>query len=253
MVARRHLMKTMASLPLAAVLADAKLARAQAETLAKATTTAADGRTVDAALALPKQAKAPGLILIHEWWGLNDQIKAVAADLAQEGFAALAIDLYNGEVTSDPVRARQLSGAVKQAEAEATLAAWVSWLRAHPTASGSIGSMGWCLGGAWSLNASVAMPLEATVVYYGRCNLPAALLARLKGPVIGHFGTRDKYINAEMVGAFEAAMKEAGKPYQVHWYEADHAFANPTGNNFQKAEAQLAWSRSLDFLKKNLS
>lgn len=252
MVERRSVVQGLASLPLAAILADARLARAQAETLSKVTTKTADGRVVEAALALPKQARAPGLILIHEWWGLNDQIKAVAADLAREGFAALAIDLYNGEATDDPTRARQLAGSIKAAEAEAALAAWVPWLRAHPTASGAVGSMGWCLGGAWSLNASVATPLEATVIYYGRCNLPAQTLARLKGPVIGHFGTRDKYINGEMVGAFEAAMKEAGKTYQVYWYEADHAFANPTGNNFQKAEAQLAWSRTVDFLKKTL-
>jgi carboxymethylenebutenolidase len=242
----------MASLPLAAILADSRLARAEAETLTKVTTKTKDGREVEAALALPGRAKAPGIILIHEWWGLNDQIKAVAADLAREGFAALAIDLYNGKVTSDATEARQLVGGIKPEEAEATLAAWIPWLRAHPSATGNLGTMGWCMGGAWSLNASIAQPVEATVIYYGRCNLPTAQLAKLKGPVIGHFGTRDKYINAEMVGVFEANMKEAGKPYQVYWYEADHAFANPTGNNFVKAEAQLAWSRTQDFLRKTL-
>ena len=88
----------------------------------------------------------------------------------------------------------------------------------------SIGTVGWCFGGGWSLNASIAAPVDATVIYYGRVTRPEQDLARLRGPVLGHFATQDKWINKKMVGAFEAAMKGAGKSIASHWYQANHAF-----------------------------
>ena len=90
------------------------------------------------------------------------------------------------------------------------------------------------------------------MVYYGRVEKPAADLKSLEGPVLGHFATRDKWINRDMVGKFEAAMKAAGKAYTSHWYEADHAFANPTGARYDAADAKLAWKRTLEFFKAHL-
>ncbi len=87
------------------------------------------------------------MILIHEWWGLNDQIKAVAADFANAGYIALAVDLYNGEVAKDGGAARRLSGGLKAAEANDTLVAWVDWLRAHNSGNGKVGTVGRCFGG----------------------------------------------------------------------------------------------------------
>ena len=126
------------------------------------------------------------------------------------------------------------------------------WLKSHDLYAGKLGTVGWCFGGGWSLNASLAEPADATVVYYGRVGGPAERLRRLKGPVLGHYATNDQWINNQMVSAFEAAMDEAGKSYTSHWYEANHAFANPSSGRYDRADAQLAWKRTLEFFGANL-
>lgn len=252
MIERRTVLKSLASLPLAAVLADPDQARAAAETTSLVKLTTKGGKEVAGALARPTATPAPIVLLVHEWWGLNDQIKAVAAELAKLGYLALAVDLFHGRVVTTPDEARALVAAVDPAEAGDTLSSWIDWARNHHDGTHKVGVVGWCFGGGWALNGSTLAPVEATVVYYGKCDLPAAQLAKLHGPVMGHFGTRDQYINKPMVDRFEAAMHEAGKPYQVFWYDADHAFANPTGQNYHKPEAQLAWQRTTDFLAQQL-
>lgn len=251
-LARRHVLGTLAGLPLATVLADVKLARAAAAGLDQVSITTQGGKAVSAALALPRQTPAPAILLIHEWWGLNDQIKSVAAEFAKEGYAALAVDLYDGKVATSRDDAQAYMGQVEGAAATDTLQSWVAWLRAHDKVDGKVGTVGWCFGGGWSLNAAIATPVEATVVYYGRVNREAQDLRALKGPVLGHFATRDKWINQEMVGGFEAAMKTAGKAVESHWYEADHAFANPSGGRYDEADAKLSWERTLAFFKQHL-
>jgi carboxymethylenebutenolidase len=249
---RRQVLTGLAGLPLATVLADPRLARAAAAGLESVSITTAGGRKVGAALALPQAAPAAAVMLVHEWWGLNDQIKAVAAELAREGYLALAVDLYGGKVADTRDGARALMQQVDGAAATDTVASWIAWLRGHGKSNGKIATIGWCFGGGWSLNASVAAPVDATVVYYGRVNRSAADLRALKGPVLGHFASRDKWINQEMVGNFESAMKTAGKSARSHWYEADHAFANPTGARYDEADAKLAWQRTLAFFKAHL-
>ncbi|MFQ5775910.1 MAG: dienelactone hydrolase family protein [Kiloniellaceae bacterium] len=243
----------MAGTPLAAVLSDPRLARAAAAGLEEVSLTTAGGKAVKAALALPAKTPAPAILLVHEWWGLNDQIKAVAAEFAREGYVALAVDLYDGRVATARDQAGAYMQAVDPAEATDTLASWVAWLRRHPKATGKVGTVGWCFGGGWSLNASIAAPVEATVIYYGRVDRPAEDLKSLEGPVLGHFATRDKWIDEEMVAGFERAMRAAGKSLEVHWYEADHAFANPTGARYDAEDAQLAWRRTLAFFRKHLN
>jgi len=252
-LARRQILTGLASLPLATTLADARLARAAAAGLKTVSLTTAQGKKVSAALALPAQTPAPAVLLIHEWWGLNDNIKTVAGEFAKEGYVALAVDLYDGNVASEPDGARSLMQAVNEGEAEDTLASWISWLRGHDKVAEGIGTVGWCFGGGWSLNASISSPVEATVVYYGRVLQPATALSNLNGPVLGHFATRDQWINADMVKLFESAMGEAGKPYTSHWYEADHAFANPSSARYDEEDAKLSWERTLSFFKENLS
>ena len=117
---------------------------------------------------------------------------------------------------------------------------------------GKLATIGWCFGGGWSLNASLAAPADATVVYYGSVAKTEDQLARLKGPVLGHFATKDQWINEDMVGGFEKAMAAAGKPFETHWYEAEHAFANPSGGRYDETDATLAWQRTLAFLKLHL-
>ena len=252
-LARRDLLIGLAGLPLAAVLADPRLARAAAAGLETVTIAAAGGREVSAALGVPAALPAPAVMLVHEWWGLNDQIKSVAAALAEIGYLALAIDLYDGAVTDDRNKARELVGGVNREAATDTCASWVNWLRSHENGTGRVGTVGWCFGGGWSLNASLAEPVDATVIYYGNVKKGQEQLSALAGPVLGHFATRDNWINREMVDGFEAGIAAAGKRTENHWYEADHGFANPTSARYDEENAALAWRRTLAFFEANLA
>ncbi len=251
---RRAVIKGLAGASFAAVLADPVLARAAARQTETVTLDLPSGRTVSASLALPDTLPAPTVMLIHEWWGLNDQIKATAREYARAGYIALAIDLMDGQVATTPEAARAQMQAVNQGQALETSGAWVEWLRAHEHGSGTVGTVGWCFGGGWSLNASIVAPVDATVIYYGRLDQDPARLRMLEGPVLGHFATRDGFIDKDMVAGFKAAMDEAGLSDRltVYWYEADHAFANPSGSRYDQQDAQLAWSRTMDFFASHL-
>jgi carboxymethylenebutenolidase len=251
-LARRAVVTSIAGLPLATVLADPRLAAMAAESLETVSIKTPGGRTISAALALPATTPAPAVLLIHEWWGLNDQIKAVAAELAKEAFVALAVDLYEGKVATDPQAAQTYMNQVDAAKSVETLGTWIRWLRKGQRTNGKVGTVGWCFGGGQSLDASITNPVDATVIYYGRVDRPAQQLAALKGPVLGHFAEEDKWIDKAMVDGFVAAMQQAGKPLEVHWYSADHAFANPTGANYDQEDAQTAWSRTLAFFRAHL-
>lgn len=254
MIPRRTVMKGLAGVPLAAVLADPRLARAAADELQQVSLTTADGRTVEAALALPDRIEdpVPGVILIHEWWGLNDQIKSVARELAQQGFATLAVDLFGGEVATTPERARELTGAVKPEQAIATLTAWVDWLEKRQETSSQVGVVGWCFGGGWALRTAIHAPVDAAVIYYGNVDVPVDDLQKIDAPVLGHFATKDQHITESMVNTFQERMREAGQPLELYWYDADHAFANPTGARYDAGAAAVAWTRTLAFLVEHL-
>ena len=210
------------------------------------------GGTVRAALARPAAARAPALILIHEWWGLNDEMREVAVRMADAGYLALSVDLFEGQVAAEPARARELMTGVNAAKATETVVGWVNWLRRDGGCNGRIGALGFCMGGAWALNTAIAAPLDAAVIFYGNCKKTAAELATLRGPVQGHFGRLDQGITVEMAEGFREALKAAGKSGEIHIYEANHAFARIGGPNFHQESADLAWKRSLEFLKKNL-
>jgi carboxymethylenebutenolidase len=250
---RRQVLRGLAATaPLAAILADPDLARAAAEALEDVSLTTAGGQTVRASLALPATTPAPAVLLIHEFWGLNDQIKAVAGEYARQGYVSLAVDLYRGKSATEREDAMALMQAVEPVAATDTLVSWLLWLRKHPKGTNKVGTVGWCFGGGWSLNASIATPVDATVIYYGRVDQPADRLKHLQGPVLGHFATHDTFINRAMVEGFEAAMAEANKPLTVYWYDADHAFANPTGARYDAEDAKLAWERTQGFLRSAL-
>jgi carboxymethylenebutenolidase len=213
----------------------------------------ADGRTARAALAKPSVANAPGLILIHEWWGLNDEMREIATRMAGEGYQALAVDLFEGQTANEPTRAKELMGSLDPAKATATLVGWIDWLRKAPGGNGKVGTLGFCLGGAWSLNASLATPVDATVIYYGNVKKTAEELKPLKGPVLGHFGRLDQAITVESADAFREALRAANKSGEIHVYEANHAFSRLGGPNYDAKSAELAEQRTLAFLRKNLS
>ena len=250
---RRRFLKGLASLPLATVLAYPEFARAAAGRMEEITVETPSGGAALAALAMPKRLPAPAVLLIPEWWGLNDQIKAVVQELAGQGYIALAADVYDGEVATTRDEAMSLVRAFDPDAGREKLAALANWLKGHLDGTGKVGTIGWCFGGGWSLNVSLATPVDATVIYYGNVTKSADQLASLASPVLGHFGSLDRRINAAMVGGFEAAMQAAGKSdLTVHWYDADHAFANPTGSRYDEADAALAWSRTLDFFLTHL-
>ena len=250
---RRAFLKGLVSLPLAAVLADPVFAQAAADRLEEVSITTAGGRNVKAALALPETLPAPAVLLVHEWWGLNDQIKSVAAEFAAQGYVALTVDLFGKVATSPDEAMSQVRGLDPEAATD-TLVSWIEWLKKNDRTTGKVATIGWCFGGGWALNAALATPVDATVVYYGNVAKSAEELESLQGPVLGHFGTLDQSINEDMVKGFEQAMREAGKANQltVHWYEADHAFANPTGARHDAEDTALAWSRTLEFLNQHL-
>jgi carboxymethylenebutenolidase len=249
---RRDLLKTAAALPLAAILANPALAELAAATTSEQTLKTASGRMVKASLAVPASTPAPALILIHEFWGLNDQIKTMAAEFAKQGYLALAVDLYDGKVGKTQEEARGFMSQVKPEEATDTLVSWAKWLSSHKQGTGKLGSVGWCFGGGWSMETGIEAGTGATVVYYGKVDQPVERFKKLKGPVLGHFATRDTFINKPMVDGFEANMKAAGRQATVHWYEAEHAFANPTSARYDEADAKLAWERTTAFLAKTL-
>jgi carboxymethylenebutenolidase len=251
---RRNFLKGAAVLPLATVLAYPELARAQADAVSNVSIPTASGGMAMGVLAMPAKLPAPTVLLIHEWWGLNDQIKSVAVEFAKLGYIALAVDMYGGKMAGSAEEAKALMSAVEAASGTEQLVTLIDYLKNHKSSTGKVGTIGWCFGGGWSLSASIATPVDATVVYYGRCTQTAAELATLNSPVLGHFGTEDQSINAQMVGGFEAAMKEAGKSANltIHWYEANHAFANPTGSRYDEADAALAWERTTAFFGQHL-
>lgn len=208
-------------------------------------------------LSLPPDAKAPlpAVIVIHEWWGLNPHIKHWSDRLAADGYAALAIDLYGGQVATDRETALQLMKAADAAEAQAVLAAAHAFLASDPRVSATKrGVIGWCFGGGWSLqHATNTAGVDAAVVYYGRLPADAKEIAGLDAPVLGIFGNADTGIPPAAVDAFETVMRDAGKSLQVYRYDdAPHAFANPSSGRYVPAAAEDAWSHTRAFLAQHL-
>jgi carboxymethylenebutenolidase len=218
-----------------------------------------EGQPVAGFLVRPVGAAGPlpGLIVIHEWWGLNDNVRDEAARLAAEGYVVLAVDLYGGTQATEPRDAMKLSQQLtaNPGPAELNLHAAYAYLDKVEQAP-RIGTIGWCLGGRWSLRTALILPdkVDATVIYYGTVKADDADLARLQMPVLGFFGSKDRVVPAPTVKAFEAAMQRLGKNVDVHMYEgADHAFANPSGTAYEPQAAEDAWRRTTAFLRENLA
>ncbi len=216
------------------------------------------GKPVTGALATPKGWKkgGPAIILLHEWWGLNDNIRDFARQFASHGYLALAVDLYGGKVATDPAGAQGLMKEVMgdRAAAEDNLKQAVAFLHGKEGA-GKLGVVGWCFGGGWSLQTGLLAPnqVDAVVMYYGFPESDKTKLAKLKAPLLGNFGAEDQSIKPEMVRQFESSLKELGKDVDIHIFPgAGHAFANASGGNYVKAAADEAWKLTLDFFAKHL-
>jgi carboxymethylenebutenolidase len=206
-----------------------------------------------------QQQKLPAVIMIHEWWGVNDNIKEMADELASEGYVVLAADLYNGEVATDPNRARELSSSVRENPQQAitNLQSAVQYLASLPNVNGSrIASLGWCFGGGQSLQLALNSeqhPLAATVIYYGNLVNDTNELSKIKWPVLGIFGDQDNSIPVDSVRAFGRGLNETGVTNEIYIYPGvGHAFANPSGDNYAPQETTDAWQKTLTFLDKYL-
>lgn len=198
----------------------------------------------------------PAVVMIHEWWGLNDNIRMMARRLAGEGYAVLAVDLYGGKSAQSPQEAQQLMAAAMQAPEAATenLRGAAQYLAGREKAP-KIGIVGWCFGGGWSLRGALAMPqrIDAAVMYYGQPITEAAQLRALDAPLLGLFGAEDQGIPVEKVREMERTLESLGKQVTVQVYPgAGHAFANPSGNAYRPEAAKDAWKRTLDFFARNL-
>ncbi|HUF73352.1 MAG TPA: dienelactone hydrolase family protein [Gammaproteobacteria bacterium] len=208
-------------------------------------------------MVLPADAvDVPGVIMIHEWWGLNDNIRAMARRLAGEGYAVLALDLYGGQTATSPAEAERLMAAVMR-NRQATIE---NIRQAHRyldefVLAPRIAVLGWGLGGAWSLEAALDLRdrLDAVVMFYGDLVTNTALLANLEAPLLGIFAQHDESIPSRLALAFRDTLNELGKTARVEVYlTVDHAFANPAGSAYDHEAAVRSWTQALAFLDDRL-
>ncbi|MCI0587391.1 MAG: dienelactone hydrolase family protein [Planctomycetes bacterium] len=218
-------------------------------------TLAVGDQTATSHFARPAAGKSPGLVVVHEWWGLNDQIKGVAGVLADRGYAALVPDLYGRKVATDRDLAHELSRGLEDGKAVKILRAAVAALRADPNVDRDrIGIIGFCMGGKYALLAALEEEaLSASVVCYGSVITDAATLKTLRCPVLGVFGSEDRGIPVSEAKAFEEAAKKAGKDVVCRVYEkVGHAFLNADRPGHKPDVAERAWRDIHEFLAKHL-
>ena len=196
----------------------------------------------------------PAIVVIHEWWGLNGHIQHWADRLAADGYAALAVDLYGGKVADNRDDAMKYMKAVDAAKSQEILKAAHAFLKDDPRVKASKrGCIGWCFGGAWTLKQAIAAPdLDAAVMYYGQLVLDPAELKAIRAPLLGVFANRDGSITPEKVNEFEKALVAAGVKHRILRYDADHAFANPSGGRYDEKSAAAAWTEARAFLAEHL-
>jgi carboxymethylenebutenolidase len=214
-----------------------------------------DGKTCPGYLALPAAGKdAPGIVVIQEWWGLNDQIKKTGDRFAAEGFRSLVPDLFRGKVTKDADEAGHWMGSLNFPDAaEQDVRGAVQHLKQHAARNVAVG--GFCMGGAVTLVACVKVPeVDAGACFYGIPPNEIADPSELQAPLIAHFAQDDDWCNPDAVDALEAKFKLSGQPFELYRYDAQHAFMNEQRPEVYAPEAaKLAWQRTIAFLKKTLS
>jgi carboxymethylenebutenolidase len=198
----------------------------------------------------------PALVVSHEWWGLNDWVKEQASKLADQGYVALAVDLYRGKVATTPDLAHELMRGVPEDRAKRDLHAAVEFLKSQPNVrKDRIGAIGWCMGGGYALDVALQEPdLAAAVINYGHLATDPEALKNINAPILGIFGGQDRGIPPDDVHKFEQQMKQRGKRVEIKIYDdAGHAFENPNNKDgYRAADAADAWKRTADFLARTL-
>lgn len=200
---------------------------------------------------------APGVVVIQEWWGLNDQIKGVANRLAAAGYRALVPDLYRGKLGLDAKEAEHLMTNLNFSDAAGQdIRGAVQHLK---RTSAKVGVVGFCMGGALTLLASVHVPeTDAAITWYGYPPLEYIDATKIHAPIMGHWALNDAFFPIQQVDALEEKLKSANVKYEFHRYQATHAFANEEPHDpslplvYNPAAAETAWERTLTFLKQHL-
>jgi carboxymethylenebutenolidase len=244
-----------ATIGLAALVASAVAAPAEAAGRISFT----QGSTkVEGYLALPNgEGTHPAVIVVQEWWGVNDWVENQTKKLADLGYIALAVDLYKGKIAKDQATAHQLANGLDETDAMNMLHSAADFLRGRSDVrANAIGVIGWCMGGGYAARLAATDPgIRTVVMYYGAPLTDEREIRELQAAVLGNFGGADKGIPPEKVRAFEKALKKAGKKVDFKVYPgAGHAFANETNvmGTYQEAAAKDAWARTTAFLKKEL-
>jgi carboxymethylenebutenolidase len=213
--------------------------------------------TVQGVLYTPEgKGSFPALVVIHEWWGLNDWVKEQAAKLADEGYVTLAVDLYRGKVATTPDEAHEIMRGVPDDRAARDLHAAVEFLKAQADVKKDrVGSIGWCMGGGYSLNVALQEPtLAAVVINYGHLATDADSIKKINASVLGIFGGQDRGIPVDDVRKFEQTLKGQGKKVEIVIYpDAGHGFENPNNKTGYRADdAADAWKHTTSFLTATL-
>jgi carboxymethylenebutenolidase len=215
-----------------------------------------NGSTAQGYLAPSASGSGPAVIVIQEWWGLVDHIKAVADRFGAAGFTALAPDLYHGDSTSNPDDAGRLMMALNIDRAVRDLSGAIDYLAAHDAVSSQqVGCVGFCMGGQLALAAACAHPkVGAAIDFYGVHPNVTLDFSRLQAPVLGLFAGKDGFVSPEVVQKLENDIRSAGKRIEVHSYaDADHAFFNDTRPDaYDESAARDAWQRTTGFFHEHL-
>ncbi|GAA3981881.1 dienelactone hydrolase family protein [Mucilaginibacter dorajii] len=212
----------------------------------------ADGKESTAYLLKAKTPTNNYILVIHEWWGLNDYVKRESEKIYNDlgNVNVIDLDLYDGKVATTPQDAGKLMQAVNEDRAKAIINGALAY--AGPKAH--IATIGWCFGGGWSLQTGLlaGKKLVGTVMYYGMPEQDVARLKTLNGDVLGNFANKDQWINPKVVGKFDADMKAAGKKLYLHQYDADHGFANPSNPAYSSDATKDAYANTISFFKARL-
>jgi carboxymethylenebutenolidase len=216
----------------------------------------ANGRTARGYLAEP-EGEGPGVVVLGEFWGLDDDVRRIVDSFAQEGFVALAPDLYGGKTTEEPDEAQKQMMAMNMAEAEKEMRGAVEYVLEHPKCNGTVGSVGFCVGGGLSIWAASANPkIGAAVTYYYVMPHGKPDFSNIDAPVLGHFGTADDFLSPDDAKALQQELQEAGVEAAFEFYEGGgHAFANEHDRlgTYHPKHAASAWQKTVDFLKRHLT
>jgi carboxymethylenebutenolidase len=243
--------------PISVLLALLLLAASAFATEGKPVSYKSGDETVQGILYTPTgKGPFPALIVIHEWWGLNDWVKDQASKLADQGYAALAVDLYRGKVATTPDMAHEIMRGVPEDRAKRDLHAGFEFLASQPNVKKNrIGSIGWCMGGGYSLDVALQEPtLAAAVINYGHLATDTDALKKINAPILGLFGAQDHGIPPAEVKKFGATLDQLGKKIDIKIYDdAGHAFENPNNKEgYRASDAADAWKRTVDFLSTTL-